>query len=175
MGLRDKRVWVGAFVVAALLAFGLVGFAQQGPGGMPPHGHGGPGGPEGHGGPGGGLFGPLGRELNLTDAQKAQVKQIEDSFRDSTKSLSEKMRALHESEMATLASGTFDEAAVRAAAQERAAVQVELDVAHAKMMSQIIAVLTPEQKAKLAELHKQMEQRGREPESRRGGEGGERP
>jgi Spy/CpxP family protein refolding chaperone len=175
MGLRDKRVWVGAFVVAALLAFGLVGFAQQGPGGMPPHGHGGPGGPEGHGGPGGGLFGPLGRELNLTDAQKAQVKQIEDSFRDSTKSLSEKMRALHESEMATLASGTFDEATVRAAAQERAAVQVELDVAHAKMMSQIIAVLTPEQKAKLAELHKQMEQRGREPESRRGGGPGERP
>jgi Spy/CpxP family protein refolding chaperone len=161
----------GAFIVAVVLAFGLVGFARQG---MPPHGHGG-GGPEGRGPGGGDMFGPMGRELNLTDAQKAQVKQIEDSFRESTKSLSEKMRALHESEMQTLTSGTFDEASVRAAAQERAAVQVELDVAHAKMMSQVLAVLTAEQKAKLVEAHKQMEQHHREFESHHGGAPNDRP
>lgn len=149
----------GALVVVALSLTGLVGFAQQGPGaGGPPPGMGGPHGRGGPGGPGGELFGPMGRELNLTDAQKAQVKQLEDSFRDSTKSLSEKMRSLHEAEMSSLMSGAFDEAAVRAAAQERAAVQVELDVAHAKLMSQIMGVLTPEQKAKLAQMHKQMGQ-----------------
>jgi Spy/CpxP family protein refolding chaperone len=166
MRLKSKRVFGGALLAAALMLTGLVGFAQQGgpPPGMEghPHGHGGPGGPPG----GGDLFGPMGRELNLTDAQRAQIKQLEDSFRDSTKSLLEKMRSLHESEMASLISGTFDEAAVRAAAQERAAVQVELDVAHAKLMSQILGVLTAEQKAKLAEMHQRMGQR------HPGGEGG---
>jgi Spy/CpxP family protein refolding chaperone len=64
---------------------------------------------------------------------------------------------------------------VRAAAQERAAVQVELDVAHAKMMSQVLAVLTAEQKAKLVEAHKQMEQHHREFESHHGGAPDDRP
>jgi Spy/CpxP family protein refolding chaperone len=146
----------GAILAAALVLTAMAGFAQQGPPG--------PGGPHGPGhfgpeGPGGDPFGPMGRELNLTDAQRAQIKQLEDSFRESTKALSEKMHALHASEHDQLISGTFDEAAVRAAAQERAAVQVELDVAHAKLMSQILGVLTAEQKAKLVEAHKQMEQR----------------
>ena len=58
-----------------------------------------------------------------------------------------------------LKDGAFDEAAARAAAQARANVHVELDVAHARMMSQIYALLTAEQKAKLAELRQQFEQR----------------
>ena len=52
-----------------------------------------------------------------------------------------------------------DEAAVRAAAQARANVQVELEVARARMMSQIFAVLTAEQKAQLAAKRQQFEQR----------------
>ncbi|HYY94831.1 MAG TPA: hypothetical protein VE713_09960, partial [Pyrinomonadaceae bacterium] len=72
----------GALIVAAALLLTVVGFAQNGPrggfGGPPPPG--GPGGPH-RGGPGGpGGLGPIARELNLTDAQKAQIKQIEDSF-----------------------------------------------------------------------------------------------
>ena len=153
MNLRSKRVWGGALVVAALLALaGIAGHAQQGAPPPPPH-----GGPGGHG-PGGGdpLFGPMGRELNLTDAQRAQIKQLEDSFRGSTKALSEKMHSLMQAQHEAFMAGNFDEASVRANAQERAAVQVELDVAHAKLMSQIFGVLTPEQKAKLVEMHKRM-------------------
>ena len=37
--------------------------------------------------------------------------------------------------------------------------QVELEVAHAKMMSQIYALLTAEQKAKVAELKQRFAQR----------------
>ena len=59
----------------------------------------------------------------------------------------------------------FDEAAVRKAAQARAGIEVELEVAHARAMSQIFSVLTAEQKAKLAEIHQQMEQRRQEWES----------
>ena len=134
-----------AIAGAVLFAAVAVGFSQdpQGPrrgGGF----RGGPGGP----GPRDGL-GPLGRELNLTDEQKAQIKKITESFEESTRSLHEQLRTLHEGE-ADPFSGTFDEAAVRAAAEARAKVEVELAVSRAKMMSQIGAVLTADQKAQLA-------------------------
>jgi Spy/CpxP family protein refolding chaperone len=133
---------------ALLLAAAAVGFSQDPLG--PPPGYDFRGGPGGPGGPGprDGL-GPLGRELNLSDEQKAQVKKINDSFAESTKSLHEELRSLHESEGDPF-SGTFDEATVRAAAEARAKIEVELQVAHAKMMWQIGAVLTTEQKAQLA-------------------------
>jgi protein CpxP len=147
----------GALALAAALLLTAVGFAQgggpQGFGGPP---HGGPrrGGP---GGPGGGL-GPLARELNLTDAQKEQIKQIEDSFRESTKGLREQLFKSGGGPLDGL-TDTFDESAARAAAQSRAGVQVELEVAHAKMMSQIYALLTADQKAKVAELKQKFAQR----------------
>ena len=141
----------GALALAAALLLAAVGFAQ----GEGPRGFGGPrrGGP---GGPGGGL-GPLARELNLTDAQKAQIKQIGDSFRESTKGLREQLFKSGGGPLDGL-TDTFDEAAARAAAQSRASVQVELEVAHAKMMSQIYALLTADQKAKVAELKQKFAQ-----------------
>ena len=157
----------GALALAAALLVTAVGLARQdGPhgfGGPPPEGPGGPrrGGPGGPGGPGG--LGPLARELNLTDAQKAQIKQIEDSFRESTKSLHEQLFKSGGGPLEGLKDGAFDEASVRAAAQARAAIQVELEVAHARMMSQVYALLTAEQKAKLAELRQQFEQGRRQP------------
>jgi periplasmic protein CpxP/Spy len=152
----------GALAVACALVLTAVGFAQGGPQGPPP---GGPhrGGPGGFGGPGG--LGPIARELNLTDAQKAQIKQIEDSFRDSTKSLHDQLRAAGGGPLDGL-TDNFDEAAARAAAQSRAGIEVELQVAHAKMMSQIYALLTADQKAKVAELKQrfaQMRQQGPPP------------
>ena len=149
----------GALALAAALLVTAVGLARQdGPhgfGGPPPEGRGGPrrGGP---GGPGG--LGPLARELNLTDAQKAQIKQIEDGFREGTKSLHEQLFQAGGGPLDGL-TDTFDEAAARSAAQARAGVQVELEVAHAKMMSQIYALLTAEQKAKVAELKQKFAQR----------------
>ena len=150
----------GALAVAAAVLITVVGFARQGgPGGFggPPP----PGGPGRHG-PGGPL-GPIARELDLSDAQKAQIKQIEDSFRESTKSLHEQLFKSGGGPLEGLKDGAFDEASVRAAAQARAGLQVELEVAHARMMSQIYSLLTAEQKAKLAELRQQFEQGRRQP------------
>jgi periplasmic protein CpxP/Spy len=147
-----------AILGALLLAMAMVAFSQ-GPQGGPPRGgddfHG------GHGGPHDGL-GPLGRDLNLTDEQKAQIKKIQDSFAESTKALHEQERAQHESEPDPLSGAAFDEAAVRAAAEARAKVHVEMEVAHARMMSQIFGVLTTEQKAKLAAKRQEFEQRRKE-------------
>ncbi|HKG12334.1 MAG TPA: Spy/CpxP family protein refolding chaperone, partial [Pyrinomonadaceae bacterium] len=110
-----------------------------------------------HGPHGGSIVEHLSRALNLTDAQKAQVKQIEDALRESTKSLHEQLANSGGGPLDGFRDG-FDEASVRSAAQARAAVHVELEVAHARAMSQIYSLLTAEQKAKLAELRQQFEQ-----------------
>jgi Spy/CpxP family protein refolding chaperone len=117
-----------------------------------------------HGGPGqrDGL-GPILHDLNLTDDQKTQVKKIADSFQESNKTLFDQLRALHTSEPDPL-SGTFDEAAVRAAAEARAKVQIELEVSRAKMMSQIAGVLTAEQKTQLAAKRQRFERQGPPPQ-----------
>jgi protein CpxP len=102
------------------------------------------------------------RGLNLTDDQKAQVKKIRDSFEESNKALFDQLRALHASQPDPI-SGNFDEAAVRTAAEARAKIQVELEVSHAKMMSQIAGVLTAEQKTQLAARRQKFERQGPPP------------
>ena len=149
-----KKIIGGALGFAAAFVLSVAAFAQHGPGG--------PGGHRGPGGPGGSLLGHFSQVLNLTDAQKAQIKQLEDGFRESTKGLHEQLEKAGPADpFDAVTSGTFDEAAVRAAAQARANLHVELEVAHAKFFSQVYALLTAEQKAKLAELHKQMEEHHR--------------
>ena len=155
-----KSTVVIAVAGALLLIVAAVAFS---------HGHGrhqGPprGGFRGGPGPRDGL-GPLARDLNLTDDQKAQIKKITDSFEASTKDLHDQLRTLHQSEPDPM-SGTFDEAAVRAASEARAKVQVELEVSRARMMSQIAGVLTAEQKAQLAAKRQQFERQGPPPPER---------
>ena len=148
-----KKFSIISGIGAALLLSTAVVFSQNPP--PRPDGPPGPRGPLGHGphGPGGrGDFGPL-SGLNLTDAQKEQIKQIHESFAEQAKALREQMRTLHESQRDAM-SGTFDEAAVRAAAEARAKLHVEQEVLHAKIMSQVANVLTPEQRAQMAERHK---------------------
>lgn len=164
--LKFKAVY-GALALAGVLllaGLGFASFAQNGP--QRGFGGGGPRGERGGKGLRGGRI-PFLRDLDLTDAQKAQIKQITDSAEAGTKELRQRMNALHESELNALADGTFNEGAVRAAAQERANVQVELEVARARTMSQIFAVLTPEQKTQIAAKRQEFEQRRREQEAQR--------
>jgi protein CpxP len=160
----------GAIAIAgALLLMAVIAFSQGRPQGPPPDGgfRGGPGrGPGGPGGPRGDGLGPL-HDLNLTDEQKAQIEKIRASFEESTKSLRDQLHTLHESQPDPMTAGTFDEAAVRAAAEARAKVEVELEVAHARMASQVFALLTAEQKTQLNERRQQFEQRRRDWESQR--------
>ena len=176
-----RKIGLSAVAAAVLLVAAVVVWSQQprGPrapgqggfppggfqGGPPPDGFGpgrrGPGGPGGPGGPrqGFGPFGPFGRELNLSDDQRAQIQKIQQSFQQGDQALHEQMRALAEGQGDFL-SGQFNEAAVRSAAEARAKIQVEMEVSHARMMSQMLAVLTDAQRAQLAAHREQMRQQG---------------
>ena len=107
-------------------------------------------------------------DLNLSDAQR-QIEQITARSRAAMQTLHEQHRALRENNNGMhAADGMFDEAAVRQAAQARANLHVEMEVARARMMSEVYAVLTPEQKATIAARRQQREQMRQERRARRG-------
>jgi protein CpxP len=166
---------------------GIVGFAQQGTtqgtqGGDKDRGAWGRGERGGghkkggrgmHGGGGGGFAGRFAGELNLTDAQKAQMDQITARYRETAKAGRQQRQGRGERRggFDAFNGGTFNEAEVRAAAQARANAQVEREVAHARMMSELYAVLTAEQKAQLTAQRQQREQKRQERRTRRNADG----
>ena len=150
MKLNWKTFGLALSSVAALLVMSAVIVFSQGPQG--PQGEGFRRGP----GPRDGML-PMLRGLNLSDEQKAQIKKIMDDEMTNTKGLRDQLRSLHESEPEPFSS-TFDEAAVRSAAEARAKIDVELQVAHARTMSQVMALLTTEQKAQLSARRQQFRQ-----------------
>jgi len=147
MKLSRKKLGAGIAAAGALLIAASVVFSQR-PSGPPP---------------GGGFRDlPFGRDLNLSDEQQAQIKKIRDSFRESDQALLDQLKSLRDSQADPL-TGSFDETSVRANAESRARIQIELDVSRAKMMSQIGALLTADQKAQLAARRKQFERQGPPP------------
>ena len=172
-----KKIMGGLALAGAFALTGVVGVAQQTNGqqggGAERAGrewkHKGGRGEHGRGMRGGLFGGRLAEKLNLTDAQKEQMKQIAARHRESTKALREQMRAARGGN-GDILNGTFNEAAVRSAAQARANAHVELEVARARMMSEMYNVLTPEQKTLLATERQQREQKRQERRARRGAE-----
>lgn len=171
-----KKLMGGLALAGALALTGVVGFAQQSGQGQNDGQRGdrggwnreGRGGHEGGEGREGGFAGRFAEKLNLTDAQKAQMQQIAERFRENTKTLRQQGRGEREGEgFDAFKGGTFNEAAVRAAAQARANRQVEMEVARAHMMYEMYNVLTPEQKAQLEADRQQRRQRRQEFRSRR--------
>jgi Spy/CpxP family protein refolding chaperone len=177
MQLTRTRKIVGGLALAGTMALsGIVGFAQQATtqeqgskDHVGRHGGGGRGDRKGgrgmRGGFGGGHFA---EKLNLTDAQKAQMKQIAERYRESAKAQRQQRRGgERKGGFDAFNGGTFNEAEVRAAAQARANAQVEMEVQRARMMSEMYAVLTAEQKAQLATERQQREQKRQERRNRR--------
>jgi len=119
-------------------------------GGPPPGGPGMPG--MRGGGPGPMGFGPGFRELDLSDDQKAQLKQIAESHREEFRAAGEKVGAAREGMRALVEGDTIDENAIRAKSQEIAAAEAEVMILNAKVRQQSMQVLTPEQQAKLKAL-----------------------
>lgn len=173
---RTKKIIAGGALAGSLMLTGIIGFAQQ----QKTHDQGDQERAERHErgeregrAMEGGFGGRFAEKLNLTDAQKEQMKQIAARFEESTKALREQSGEKRGDGFDALGGGTFNEAAVRAAAQARANARVEMEVAHARMMYEMYNVLTPEQKAQLAAERQQREQKRQEWRSRRGASPGQ--
>jgi periplasmic protein CpxP/Spy len=114
-----------------------------------------------HPGMGGPAFGMMLHRLNLTDAQKAQVKQIFETERPNIKPLMQQQFQSHQQMMQLITGGNFDQAKATAIATQEAQTRIQMEVEHAKIASQIYQLLDSTQKAKVADMmarHQQMMQ-----------------
>lgn len=109
-----------------------------------------------------GGFGKMFRALDLTDEQKAQMKAIRQTSKDTMKPIREQMKANRQKLQELSANGNFDEAQVQAIAAQQGALTAQMIVEKEKVKSQIFNLLTPEQKAKAAEMKAQFEQKRQE-------------
>jgi protein CpxP len=134
-----KTIQIKTIMTAALamVMLATVAVAEDGPRG--PHGG-------GFGGPGMEL-----RGLGLTDAQKAQVRQIMTAEKPTVKPLMQQEMQNHQQMTALVRGGSFEEAKAQPIAAQEAQIHSQLAVERAKIEAQIYQLLTPEQKTKLAE------------------------
>ncbi len=143
------KLLVVASVMALLLCGAVMVAYAQGPG---PEGKAFMGGP-GHG-PGG--MGFLARELDLTDAQRAQVKTIMQANRTTMKSVHVQLEQNRAALLAATANGAYDAAKIQALAGQKAQLEAAMTVNHEALMHQIYTqVLTADQQAKAEQLRTQ--------------------
>jgi Spy/CpxP family protein refolding chaperone len=91
--------------------------------------------------------------LDLTEAQKAQIETIQETEDAKEQAFHDKLRDAHDALEAATAQGQFNEAQVRTLAAAIAQNEVELTVIRTRKDAAIYQVLTPEQRAKLDQLH----------------------
>lgn len=97
--------------------------------------------------------------LDLTSAQQDQVKAIMEKEKPAIQSAMQQMGQFH-SQMRTLEeASTFDEAKVRALAVQQSQAMTEMIVEKARIKNEMLQVLTPDQKTKLAAFEAKHEQR----------------
>ena len=100
-----------------------------------------------------GYVGHMARALNLTDAQKQQIKTIVQAQRPTMSPIRPQLAQNRASMLTAAASGTFNQAKVQSLANQRALLIAQLVVPRAYILSQIYnQVLTPEQKAKADQM-----------------------
>ena len=155
-------------LLATAAAFAHVS-AQADPMGGHRHGPGMMGGGPGMMGGGAGMMGGMLHEraldaVNATAEQRAQVRQIADAARADLRAQHDASRALHDQAAQLFTQPTVDARAAEALRQQMLAQHDQASKRMLQAMLDVSRVLTPEQRAKLAELRAQrramMQQRG---------------
>jgi protein CpxP len=127
------------------------------------------------GGRGGrGPFGPGGlalSELNLTDAQREQVRDIREKYREQTQQFAQRLNAAAEKQRQAIETLPVNETLITSATQDMTQAQVDLAIQEARLNADIWSVLTSEQQAQATKLRAErkarMEERRQEIQQRR--------
>ena len=153
------------FAGAAVLALGLAGVglaADEGAGRGEGFGHRGM-----HGGRHGGDF----RALNLTDDQKAQLKQIHEQQRETMRPLMEQHKALRDQIEQSLGAAKPDATRIGQLEIQLFNLRSQFKAQREKSHEAFLNVLTPEQKAQWEKLRAERKQRMEERRQQRQGRG----
>lgn len=119
---------------------------------------------ERHGGRGG-LMGF--RNLDLTDAQKEQIKQIHENHRQALAPIREQIRQKRQEMRQASEGGAFNESLVTQKLTEIAPLEAKLMAERHRLHQETMSVLTAEQKTKLEQQREQFKNRFRERRERR--------
>ena len=103
----------------------------------------------------GGFF----KQLNLTEDQKAKMKQIHETFAQTNKPLREQLRAKRQELRQANEGGTFNEALATQKLTEMASLEAKLMGERHKVHQEMLSVLTAEQKAQLEQSKAQFKTR----------------
>jgi protein CpxP len=144
-----KKKTIGGILAAGL--FGLILLTGGRIAAQPGHGY-----AHGFGGP------RMFERLGLNDAQRASIKELFAANQEAAQKLRDQIREQHSQLREAARKQPFDESQVRFQAQELAKLQAEMLVAHASLMSQVDAILTPEQRDSLNKLHEQRQEKFKE-------------
>jgi Spy/CpxP family protein refolding chaperone len=90
-----------------------------------------------------------GQRLNLTEAQRNEIRGLREGQRKEAQALREKMRAARQQLQKAMRADALDEAAIRSAAEALGALQADQAVQQGRARSQFMQVLTPEQQAQM--------------------------
>ncbi|HEY6659960.1 MAG TPA: Spy/CpxP family protein refolding chaperone [Pyrinomonadaceae bacterium] len=150
---------LSAIALAASIAVAQSVTTDQGTGqGTRTERRGGRGEHKGHGWGGmrdGGFF----KQLNLTEDQKAKMKQIRESFAERNKPVREQLRAKRQELRQANEGGTFNEALATQKLTEMASLEAKLMGEQYKLHQEMLSVLTAEQKAQLEQSRAQFKTR----------------
>lgn len=103
-----------------------------------------------------GHMGWMGKELNLTDAQKAQIKSMMQAQRSSMHPLMQQMGQTRLAMLQATSNGAFDQAKITALANQQAQLQAQFTVQRESMQHQVYTqVLTADQRAKADQMRQQ--------------------
>jgi protein CpxP len=104
------------------------------------------------------MIGFFAKNLDLTDTQKAQMKDILEKERPTLKPLMEQSHQV-EQQLHQYEEGSYNEAKVRTLAAQQSKVELELTVQRTRIHNELYQVLTADQQAKLKELEAQHQAR----------------
>ncbi len=153
---RFRIVTVTA-ALTGLLAAGAIAAQVQGPG---PGGRGGgPGLAGGPGGRGGGL--PL-RQLNLSDTQQQQIRDVTQQYRDQNRQAAAQLRTAMDAQRKAVQTLPVNEGLIRSTTQALVEAQTELAIQQARMQGEIFALLTPAQQEQAKKLQAEREARAQQ-------------
>jgi Spy/CpxP family protein refolding chaperone len=101
----------------------------------------------------------MGSELNLSDKQKQDIRDICAKSRTQVEPLMKQLRAEHRSLRTLIHADTINEAAIRAQSNKIAAIMADVAVQHAQTAGKVRALLTPEQAQKLKAIQAKRDSR----------------
>ena len=94
----------------------------------------------------------MNKTLSLSDTQKEQIKSIIKAEKQKNSPLMKRLAENSRELRKVMLAGTFDESKIRPLAENQGRIKADLIVSRAKVRSQILAVLTPEQREKAEKM-----------------------